>query len=364
MTQRAGKRSRYALGALFGVMLAVSPAAAQRIRYAPVAPGDYVLLHGEPKLSIRRRPPDFQVLPDTGVLDGDALDDDGEALDPAAEQRAADRLALSQLSQNYRPRPAIWRIGDADTTIYLFGTIHVLPPGFQWRSAALERVVAASDSLLLESVGGDGPTTVMPRAALPLAERVSPDHRAALARFADRLPPGAMAQLDAMPSWVAAIAIGYVRDMQAGETPGPGADDWLEARFRQMGKPVVAIEDTRAVMAHVAAIPEAKQRAMLNATLDAPGQSRAALRAPTHAWAKGEVGEGSALKVEFDTANGGDVLKVALLRDRNAAWVSALATRLRAPGTTLFAAGAGHFIGPGSVLDLLKRRGISVVRID
>ena len=32
------------------------------------------------------------------------------------------------------PRPAIWLVADADTRIYLFGTIHVLPPGLQWRS--------------------------------------------------------------------------------------------------------------------------------------------------------------------------------------------------------------------------------------
>lgn len=26
------------------------------------------------------------------------------------------------------PRPALWKIADADTTLYFFGTIHLLPP--------------------------------------------------------------------------------------------------------------------------------------------------------------------------------------------------------------------------------------------
>ncbi|MEQ1726686.1 MAG: TraB/GumN family protein, partial [Sphingopyxis sp.] len=28
--------------------------------------------------------------------------------------------------------PALWVVRDADTTIYLFGTIHVLRPGLSW----------------------------------------------------------------------------------------------------------------------------------------------------------------------------------------------------------------------------------------
>ena len=31
--------------------------------------------------------------------------------------------------------PALWAIKDKDSTIYLFGTVHVLKPDTQWRSA-------------------------------------------------------------------------------------------------------------------------------------------------------------------------------------------------------------------------------------
>src|SRR4051812_19280614 len=38
--------------------------------------------------------------------------------------------------------PALWEVSDPDTTIYLFGTIHLLPPNSQWRTSRLDAAVA------------------------------------------------------------------------------------------------------------------------------------------------------------------------------------------------------------------------------
>ena len=35
-------------------------------------------------------------------------------------------------------RPALWKLADSDTTIYLFGTIHLLPKGTEWRTAKFD----------------------------------------------------------------------------------------------------------------------------------------------------------------------------------------------------------------------------------
>ena len=40
--------------------------------------------------------------------------------------------------------PALWAVSDADTTIYLFGTIHLLPDDLQWRTAKFDVVVDES----------------------------------------------------------------------------------------------------------------------------------------------------------------------------------------------------------------------------
>lgn len=328
-----------------------------------------MLVDGQPHLR-PLIPRDSRIAPRDFIADAGGT----PPLSPEQREAIADAQALALLSQNYRPAPAIWKIADRDTTIYLFGTIHILPPGFNWSSPMLERIAAESSLLLVESVGtprGTDPVKAKPLPVAtdgtgslrPLSERVSPDHRAKLAEFTRSLPPDAAPLFDGMQTWIASIAIGVVKEIRAGEYPGPGADDVLEARFRAAGKPVAAIENAAQVMTSIAAIPEAEQRAMLDHALDAPQRSRADMRRSLHAWARGEIGRDSPLTIDIDATSRSSALAAPLLYDRNLAWTASLIRRLRTPGTTLFAAGAGHFVGRGSVIDLLQQNGVKVTRV-
>ena len=91
--------------------------------------------------------------------------------------------ASEAIAQAYEPDPAVWLLQDEDTKIYLFGTVHVLPEGFRWRSARLDRIVAEAEELVIESsddevVGADpriaramGSVAKRPR----VSERLSPE---------------------------------------------------------------------------------------------------------------------------------------------------------------------------------------------
>jgi uncharacterized protein YbaP (TraB family) len=340
---------RIAVGLAGILSIAAIPTIAERLRYpliayAPIDEPDFVTWRGQrvgpPRIAYPPLPVDTRLAPLRSPTPGRVAD---SAPPPPP------------VPQNYRPRPAIWQIGDRDTTIYLFGTVHVLPPGFQWRSPMLDRVVSQAGTLIVESVEERKAATLAdapPGPALPsLKSRVSPDHRIALKRFTDGLSPQAAASLDRMPTWIAAVTIGYIRSVRAGEIPGPGADDWLAGQFRSARKPVVPIDDSTRPPAATAAIPETDQRSMLDQALDAPDRNPEELRAPVHAWARGEIAAQS---------GGTDALTAAT----NRIWADNLVLRLRQPGTALFAAGAGHFAGPGSVIDLLRQRGITVKRVE
>lgn len=367
---RGGTLCRWAAAIAATALAGAAPAAsreAPRIAY-PVLPADaQVTPWAGPRLPYLALPIDDRIAPVDFAMDEDAT----EPISPAEQARIDGQLRLAQWSQNYRPTPAIWKISDRDTTIYLFGTIHVLPPGFQWRSDALDRIIARADGLIVESLGTDADNVdgLLARPGpsgriAPLVDRVSPDHRAKLTRFTDGLPPQAAALFDGLPTWTAAVAVSFVRDIRAGEVPGPGADDWLEANFRARGKPVDAIEDSRRVIARVNAIAEPDQRRMLDAALDAPDRTRAEMRAPIHAWAKGEIGPNSPLTIDMAATTGSSALAGPLIDLRNRAWTTALIARLRRPGVFLFAAGAGHFVGADSVIEQLRRRGVRVTRVE
>jgi uncharacterized protein YbaP (TraB family) len=49
-------------------------------------------------------------------------------------------------------RPALWSVSDADTTVYLFGTIHLLPDNYQWRTPKIEQAVGGSQQLVIETI--------------------------------------------------------------------------------------------------------------------------------------------------------------------------------------------------------------------
>ena len=48
--------------------------------------------------------------------------------------------------------PALWVVKDEDTTVYLFGSIHILKPGLGWFDDGVKTAFDSSDQLLLELV--------------------------------------------------------------------------------------------------------------------------------------------------------------------------------------------------------------------
>jgi len=291
------------------------------------------------------------------------------------QMRAANACRRAYVGQDYLPQPAIWKITDADTTIHLFGTSHNLPMGFEWRTAQIDQIVADARLLITESglptnatefeaqlksyapVGIDG-------RHVPVADRLTGEQRAKWIGMAAMLPEDMVAKLAQAPSWMVSLGISVL--VGRGKTPlfVKGVDHQLESDFKKAKKPVAAIEDSKTVLASMAHIPEASQRAMLGHALDRVGQpvSLAQRMALHHAWAKGEPLVLSQVWATPDPAFT-DEVRERLLNIRNAAWVGKVKQRLTEPGAILIAVGAGHLWGDGSLIDLLARQGIKAERV-
>ncbi|NIJ07145.1 hypothetical protein FHS31_000727 [Sphingomonas vulcanisoli] len=267
------------------------------------------------------------------------------------------------------PRPALWKIADADTTIYLFGTIHVLPKGLQWRDAAIDKALADSQSLTLETVLDDDPGRVaralttmgVAKRLPPLADRVPEAKKQALAALVAQsgFP---IETLDRMKSWAAAIVLTGASFSQIGLEPGgEGVEPQLSKLFRAAGKPIEGFETPEQQLGFFDALSETAQRAFLVSALDDPKKARADFDQMLRSWAKGDVAaiaRAFAEEPEFTPQ-----LRELLVKRRDKAWADALAKRMEKPGTMFVAVGAGHLAGPDSVQRMLAERKIVAVRV-
>ena len=47
-------------------------------------------------------------------------------------------------------RPSLWHVRGPQSDVYLLGSVHILPPGVQWRSQEIEQAIARADTFVFE----------------------------------------------------------------------------------------------------------------------------------------------------------------------------------------------------------------------
>jgi len=283
---------------------------------------------------------------------------------PMREPDAAPKTEATHVAH-----PGLWKLADEDTTIYLFGTIHVLPQNYVWESPTLTKAAAEANELVIETVIGKDPramaTMLMAMGTAPdlppLAERVSPDKKAKLEALIARsqLPP---ALLDGMKTWTAAMMLVAASLTDLGLAPQSGVEEQLKGRFAANDRPITGLEKPEQQLGYLNALSEEDQRAFLDTVLDDPAEGRKEFDAMLGAWARGDE---KAIAKTFDSADEMTPrLRTVLLDQRNATWAAWLAERLAQPGTILVAVGAGHLAGKDSVQVKLGERGLKVTRVE
>jgi len=292
-----------------------------------------------------------------------------------ASATAIAALLLSGCAQAASPesgghaRPALWKLADEDTTIWLFGTIHVLPKDYRWRDKKLDAAFSSSNELVVEAVLDRDPRSSaallmsLGRATAklpPLIDRVRPEKRATLQDMITRskLP---IQFLDGLETWAAALMLVGVTLTDLGLDSNTGVEQMLEAEFKTAGKPIEGLEKPEQQLGYFDALPEESQRDFLETLLDDPDAAREDFDKMLKAWGRGdEAGIAATFDDEIELS---PHLRDVLLKSRNAAWTAWLKQRLERPGTVLVAVGAGHLAGPTSVQSMLKAEGLEVERV-
>jgi uncharacterized protein YbaP (TraB family) len=274
--------------------------------------------------------------------------------------------AVLALAGPARADPPMWIVRDADSELVLFGSVHLLPPGLAWRTAALDAALARAEDLWLElpvdeASQQQGARLAQQRMLLPKGQtldgQLSPAGRARLRRVAPTLGLTAQ-QLQPLRPWMAEVTLTVALAQRAGATTGGGVeqtivrDPNLTARRR-------AFETVEQQAALFADAPPREQAQALEQTLREIEEDPLSYERLAKAWAASDL---AALQAEAldPMQKESPALFKRLVADRNRAWTAKIVERLKGSGKTVVVVGAGHLIGPQGLPQRLRALGYRV----
>ena len=262
--------------------------------------------------------------------------------------------------------PALWIVKDEDTTIYLFGSVHILKPGLGWFDDGVKAAFETSDQLMLELV--EPPVAeaqalfgklAMDQQGKTLRSKMNDADRAVYETAMGKLGLPAAA-LDPFDPWAAAITISLLAIQKTGFDPNSGVEKQLTAAANATKKPIAGLETMEFQLGVFDTLPESEQIAFLVETAKQIDDAGANMDKMVDMWAAPDPEGLGRLMNEGLTSR---TLYDALLTKRNANWAKWIAARMDKPGVTFMAVGAGHLAGPTSVQTLLPAYGLTATRV-
>lgn len=267
--------------------------------------------------------------------------------------------------------PAMWVVRDEDTTIYLFGTFHLLDGKTAWLNDEVRQAFDQSQELVFEvdlpsdpAKASEAMAPLMMRYAMDrqgrkLSSRLTPEETRKLAE-ALKTVGAPVAAVDHFKPWFVNMMLSAAAAQKHGLTGDKGAEEVLRraaaGRNMKMGS-VETLEDQIKMFASMSDEAQLKQ---LKETIDQIEETDETLPRMLKVWNSGDA-EGMAEVMNEGITD--PALRRALLENRNRAWAEWIDRRLDSPGTVFMAVGAGHLVGADSVQAFLKQRGIGSERV-
>ena len=263
--------------------------------------------------------------------------------------------------------PALWKLSDEDTTIYLFGTVHVLPREVKWFGGSIEEAIDSSGTLVTE-IPSDAiadPASqqmIAAKAMLPgdqsLRKLLSEDQRVSYETAMSKLGLPIEA-FDRFEPWFAGMTLAMLPLMQAGYDMESGVENVVEREApAEAGRDALETIDFQINMLDT--LPVESQVAFLMSSADNIDNVAVLMDKMVAEWMEGDA-DGLATLLNEGLTD--PVLADALLYQRNANWAVWIDERMDEPGTVFIAVGAGHLAGEKSVQAYLEERGFTIDRV-
>jgi len=287
----------------------------------------------------------------------------------SALRRPAAAIAAALVAVSLEAAPArnfLWKAtSKSGGTMYLVGSVHLLPKDSYPLNPALEAAFKESDLLVEEAdlgeMGVGAQMTFLSRGMLPsstpLDKVLSPATYTLLTkRVADIGVP--LEPLKLLKPWMVAQMLEVMQWQKAGFDPELGLDKHFYDLAQGTGKSVQGLETLDFQMSLFDGMTLAEQDHLLAETLKEIDTEQANMAKLMDAWKAGDAP--TVERIVLSALRQEPQLYQRLLVDRNKAWIPKLEALFARTGRTFVVVGAAHLVGPDGLISLLRAKGYSV----
>ena len=262
----------------------------------------------------------------------------------------------------------VWRVSGGKAAFFLAGSFHLLRATDYPLPAPYETAWTETRHLVMEIAPGDASSATTQAQLLPLItlrdrtlqSLVSADTWNELSRWA-QLTSTPLAQLQTMPAWMAGLTVAVNTSSQLGFRNDQGIERHFLSRLQTSGKTSEGLETVLGQMSLFSQFPASTHEAMLQQSLAEASQLSNKINTLIQAWRQGDTSAMHALMAK-SFADFPQVRRL-LLDDRNGTWMPRLEALLQSSTPTMVLVGTAHLCGPGSLIELLQKKGYQCLHV-
>lgn len=265
--------------------------------------------------------------------------------------------------------PLLYRVADADTTVWLLGSVHALTAGDYPLDARIESAYSKAERVVLEVSPEELDPAHIAQVALPLAryengqdlaDALGDAEYAELRRYLKTLGLD-VAQLRGFEPWFVGLQVFALSLSQSGYSGSQGVDRHFAERALADRKLTGGLETAAEQFRAFDTLPASAQKTFLMESIKDGEDFKRELDRILAAWRQGDE---AALTALIDTEFGkAPALRDALLVNRNRRWIPQIESLLESSGDSLVIVGALHLVGDSGVIELLEDEGYEVTQV-
>ena len=273
----------------------------------------------------------------------------------------AKTAAVEQTTRN-----CLWTVKTAANKIYLLGSLHLLKPNAYPLAAAIEKAYADSRVIIFETDIAALQSPALQAKLLELGiypagqnlfQNLDGSTRQKLEKKMGEigLP---LEQFSQFKPWFVALTLTTLELQRMGFNPAYGIDLYFFNKASADGKEIDYLEPAEFQINLLGNMAEREQHDFLSQALNDLEVVKELSGDLVSSWKVGDTDKlHDLLSRSFDDY---PHLHHRLLTQRNKNWVEQIEDAMRKNKNVLFVVGAGHLVGPESVVDLLKNKGYQV----